>query len=60
VLYELFPTNPRHEIRVGALADLVRSKDLLRRAKDIEHLAVLYELFPGLAADTEHWPSDPQ
>lgn len=37
------------EIRVGALADLVRSKELLRRAKDVEHLAVLYEQRPELA-----------
>ena len=36
------------EITVGSLADLVRSKELLRRAKDIEHLRVLYELRPEL------------
>ncbi|MGH9225498.1 MAG: hypothetical protein ACRD2W_17325, partial [Acidimicrobiales bacterium] len=36
------------EIRVGSLADLVRSKELLRRAKDVEHLRVLYELRPDL------------
>lgn len=34
------------EISAGSLADLVRSKELLRRAKDIEHLRVLYELRP--------------
>ena len=45
--------------RLGALADLVRSKELLRRAKDIEHLAVLYEQFPDLATGSEHRPSDP-
>ena len=28
---------------VGALADLVHSKELLRRDKDVEHLALLYE-----------------
>ena len=37
------------EIRVGALADLVRSKELLRRAKDVEHLAILYEQRPELS-----------
>ncbi len=31
---------------------LVRSKELLRRAKDIEHLAQLYEQHPELAADS--------
>ncbi len=36
---------------MGALGDLVRSKELLRRAKDIEHLAQLYEEHPELAAD---------
>ncbi len=40
---------------MGALLDLTRSKELLRRAKDVEHLAVLYERHPELAAgsDTE-------
>ncbi len=47
------------EIRVGALADLVRSKELLRRAKDIEHLAVLYERFPELASGSGQGTSDP-
>lgn len=37
------------EIRVGALADLVHSKELLRRDKDLEHLALLYEQRPELA-----------
>lgn len=37
------------EIRVGALVDLVRSKELLMREKDLHHLAVLYELRPELA-----------
>ncbi len=37
------------EIRVGALADLVHSKELLRRDKDVEHLALLYEQRPELA-----------
>lgn len=41
------------EIRVGALVDLVRSKELLRRAKDIEHLALLYEQHPELAGGSE-------
>lgn len=50
------PTPRRHdvrlgdvEIRVGALIDLVRSKELLMREKDMQHLAVLYELRPELA-----------
>jgi hypothetical protein len=30
-------------IQVGALVDLVRSKELLGREKDLQHLAVLYE-----------------
>ena len=38
------------EIRVGALADLVHSKELLRRDKDVEHLALLYQQRPELAA----------
>jgi len=38
------------EIRVGALADLVHSKELLRRDKDVvEHLALLYKQRPELA-----------
>ena len=45
------------EIRVGALADLVHSKQLLRRAKDLEHLALVYEqhpeLAPGVAVDRD-------
>ena len=41
------------EIRVGGLADLIRSKELLRRAKDVQHLAVLYERFPELAIDSQ-------
>ncbi len=41
------------EIRVGALLDLVRSKELLRRAKDVEHLAVLYERHPEHAAGSD-------
>ncbi|MFN2504924.1 MAG: hypothetical protein ABR540_11995 [Acidimicrobiales bacterium] len=48
------------EIRVGGLADLIRSKELLRRAKDIEHLAVLYERFPELATESQPEPPDPQ
>lgn len=46
------------EIRVGALGDLVRSKELLRRAKDIEHLAQLYEQHPELAASSETGQAD--
>lgn len=41
------------EIRVGALADLVHSKELLRRDKDVEHLALLYEHRPELAPTPE-------
>ena len=41
------------EVRVGSLADLVRSKELLRRAKDIEHLAVLYEAHPELSPGSD-------
>ncbi len=37
------------EIRVGAIEDVVRSKELLRRDKDLEHLALLYEQRPDLA-----------
>gem|GEM_PF-5062628 len=48
------------EIRVGGLADLIRSKELLRRAKDVEHLAVLYERFPELAPGSQSGPSEPQ
>jgi len=48
------------EIPVGALADLIRSKELLRRAKDIEHLAALYHHFPQLAADPEQAPPAPE
>lgn len=33
----------------GALADLVHSKELLRRDKDVERLALLYEQRPELA-----------
>lgn len=36
-------------IQVGALVDLVRSKELLGREKDLHHLAVLYEQRPELA-----------
>jgi len=36
------------EIRVGALADLVHSKELLRRDKDVEHLALLYRSTPSI------------
>jgi len=46
------------EIRVGALGDLVRSKELLRRAKDIEHLAQLYQQHPELAAGTQTGQAD--
>lgn len=46
------------EITVGALADLVRSKDLLRRAKDIEHLALLYERHPELAEGPKYEGSE--
>ena len=48
------------EIRVGGLADLIRSKELLRRAKDVEHLAALYERFPELAIDSQPEPPDPR
>ncbi len=48
------------EIRVGGLADLIRSKELLRRAKDVEHLAVLYERFPELAPGSQPGPSESQ
>ena len=48
------------EIRVGGLADLIRSKQLLRRAKDVEHLAVLYEQFPELAPGSQSGHSEPQ
>ena len=44
------------EIRVGALADLVHSKELLRRDKDVEHLALLYEHRPELAPAPELGP----
>ena len=44
------------EIRVGALADLVHSKELLRRGKDLEHLAMLYEQRPELAPAPELGP----
>lgn len=37
------------ETRVGEFVDLIRSKELLRRAKAVEHLAVLYDRFPELA-----------
>lgn len=52
------------EIAVGALADLVHSKELLRRDKDIKHLALLYERRPELAAAagverTTGWNSAP-
>lgn len=46
------------EIRVGALGDLVRSKELLRRAKDIEHLAQLYQQHPELAAGSQTGQAD--
>lgn len=46
------------EIRVGALLDLVRSKELLRRAKDVEHLAVLYERHPEIAASSDTGATD--
>lgn len=46
------------EIRVGGLLDLVRSKELLRRAKDIEHLAVLYERHPELIPRPGAGPAD--
>lgn len=46
------------EIRVGGIADLIRSKELLRRAKDVEHLAVLYERFPELAPGSQPEPPD--
>lgn len=36
-------------IQVGALVDLVRSKELLGREKDLQHLAVLYEQRPELS-----------
>jgi hypothetical protein len=36
-------------IQVGALIDLIRSKELLRREKDLQHLAVLYEQRPELS-----------
>lgn len=36
-------------IQVGALVDLVRSKELLSREKDLQHLAVLYEQRPELS-----------
>ncbi|MGH3677605.1 MAG: hypothetical protein ACRDU5_18085 [Mycobacterium sp.] len=39
----------RVEIRVGSLVDLVRSKELLGREKDLQHLAVLYERRPELS-----------
>jgi hypothetical protein len=48
------------EIRVGGLADLIRSKELLRRAKDVEHLAVLYERFPELPSTRNPSPPTPQ
>ena len=48
------------EIRVGGLVDLIRSKELLRRAKDVEHLAVLYQRFPELAPGSQPEPHDPQ
>lgn len=41
------------EIRVGALVDLVHSKELLGRAKDVEHLALLYERHPELGPSWE-------
>jgi hypothetical protein len=48
------------EIKVGALVDLIQSKELLRRAKDIEHLAALYKRFPELATDPQPRRPDPQ
>lgn len=48
------------EIRVGGLVHLIRSKELLRRAKDVEHLTVLYERFPELAPGSHPEPPDPQ
>ena len=48
------------EIPVGSLADLIRSKELLRRAKDVEHLAALYDHFPQLAAGSERPPPAPE
>jgi len=47
------------EIRVGGIVDLIRSKGLLRRAKDVEHLAVLYEQFPELAPGAANRASEP-
>ena len=37
------------EIRVAAIEDVVHSKELLRRDKDVEHLALLYQQRPDLA-----------
>ena len=48
------------EIRVGGLVDLIRSKELLRRAKDVEHLAVLYERFPEHAPRSQSGPAEAQ
>lgn len=48
------------EIPVGALAHLIRSKELLRRAKDIEHLAAPYDHFPLLAAGSGRPPPTPE
>jgi hypothetical protein len=36
-------------IQVGSLIDLVRSKELPGREKDLQHLAVLYEERPELS-----------
>ena len=59
--YGKLPVRWKHtaEIRVGGLADLVPSKELLRRAKDVEHLAVLYEQFPELATHSQQRPPEP-
>lgn len=43
---------------MGALVDLVRSKELLRRAKDVEHLAQLYQQHPELAGGPEAGRAD--
>jgi hypothetical protein len=58
---------PHREVDEGApgqrrdrgLVDLIRSKELLHRAKDVEHLAVLYEQFPELAPGARPGP-EPQ
>lgn len=44
----------------GASPTLVRSKELLRRDKDVEHLAALYERFPELAPGSEPKPPGQQ